>query len=693
MKISITIKQATLYLLLLLFSTNLIAQDWEVLAPYPFSDYKRFNDIYVDDEGFGWMVGFNGDIRKTVNGGETWEDLNTGFPYILEVVDYIPSTNGMKAIISSNDGLILTTDGGNTWEATATDLINSFLAIEVLPSGIIFVSSHNGELIKSTDAGESWEILLSDFEEDIQDLSFINDSKGWATTREGIVFQTLDGGENWTLLVETGYNQTKQMHFFDDNTGVLTAQGTFLKTTDGGLTWNELEASGAPVVAEELLALDENNMMLLAGNGYYVYITTDGGDNWSGPIVVEYGDIESLHATASGQIWAVGTRDVVLHSEDTGVTWTELFPADKSSIRSVNFLDENVGFIGKFTRLLKTVDGGETWELAADIGPHIFDIEFLANGEMLCSVGSNGIIRSTDGGFNWTVSIEETGFIRGIYQTPNGTLFAAVASNYLGGNSILRSTDNGESWEETELAQDIDIYNTDFPTDLLGFAFGDDGIARTTDGGDNWEILDVEYSGILQDVFFLNENNGWLLTHTTMYETTDGGNTWTESNAPNGLFRKIRFYDENNGITLGGTALSGFIYTTTNGGETWEEEYFGNYNLEELAIVENSDGIYTWVVGTGGIVLRKSDLIESINERKIAPLAIYPNPANEVVFLKNIENNGTLSLYDAQGRLIWQKSLNHSDDYPVSVNNLAKGIYYFYFSDGEKEWGTRWVKE
>ena len=57
---------------------------------------------------------------------------------------------------------------------------------------------------------------------------------------------------------------------------------------------------------------------------------------------------------------------------------------------------------------------------------------------------------------------------------------------------------------------------------------------------------------------------------------------------------------------------------------------------------------------------------------------IFPNPANDVLYLNfKMENyqNGNVSLFDLNGKLVQQSVLNYSNN-KLNINDLQKGIYF-----------------
>ena len=63
----------------------------------------------------------------------------------------------------------------------------------------------------------------------------------------------------------------------------------------------------------------------------------------------------------------------------------------------------------------------------------------------------------------------------------------------------------------------------------------------------------------------------------------------------------------------------------------------------------------------------------SNNDFEISDVVNYPNPANDVVQIKNIQGNKTIKISDINGRIVSQ---TNTDSNLFSVAFLTKGFYF-----------------
>ena len=110
-------------------------------------------------------------------------------------------------------------------------------------------------------------------------------------------------------------------------------------------------------------------------------------------------------AWAGPRVVAVGERGHVLYSVDAGKTWTQVQVPASANLTAVYFADAKNGWaVGHAQTILRTQDGGDTWELS-HFEPQdepLLDVSF-GDGPRGLAVGAYGVIYSTaDGGGVWS---------------------------------------------------------------------------------------------------------------------------------------------------------------------------------------------------------------------------------------------------------------------------------------------------
>lgn len=73
----------------------------------------RLNSVFFANQKYGWIVGAEGRIFQTVNGGKFWREQKSGVTADLNDVFFLDTAEGWA--IGNNGSILHTTTGGNIW--------------------------------------------------------------------------------------------------------------------------------------------------------------------------------------------------------------------------------------------------------------------------------------------------------------------------------------------------------------------------------------------------------------------------------------------------------------------------------------------------------------------------------------------------------------------------------------------------
>jgi photosystem II stability/assembly factor-like uncharacterized protein len=216
--------------------------------------------------------------------------------------------------------------------------------------------------------------------------------------------------------------------------------------------------------------------------------------------------------TAVGDLaWAVGHDGTILHSADGGQTWSvqrsdpwqpltddmEFNPRQGVPLLDVLMLDAQNGLaVGAYSLLLRTTDGGQTWnEVLINTGDGAASAgDALADDSAVADAGEGADAAAVEGEEDWSFSDadleldEETDpHLNAITRTGDGALFIVAERG-----AAFRSTDDGATWERLQLPYEGSMFG------VLGYpgqrviAFGMRGNAfESNDLGATWDTIDT----------------------------------------------------------------------------------------------------------------------------------------------------------------------------------------------------------
>ncbi|MBX7150854.1 hypothetical protein K1X84_04395 [bacterium] len=279
----------------------------------------------------------------------------------------------------------------------------------------------------------------------------------------------------------------------------------------------------------------------------------------------------------------------------TNLTWTQAYPTVHNGYAFViSPVNNNVVYIhdnveGAFK---VSYNGGVTWGKRGSItpGPGIRTIRVSPlDTSIIVMVGNSGILRSTNGGYNWD-NVQPEGSIDGEsidynFAHPDTMYFVDFYTS-----EFWLSADTGRTWQVRSVVpygNVCTIAADPFHPNVIVVGSGDTRIARSTDYGETWTLVktgneyfsecpkivwdkstpNMVYAAIQQDVNF------------SFYRSTDGGVTWNDMGLY-GIFMWGLDQDPDNGdLFIGvfgstGSAQHEFnlgIFRSADKGKSWQQ--------------------------------------------------------------------------------------------------------------------------
>jgi photosystem II stability/assembly factor-like uncharacterized protein len=277
-----------------------------------------------------------------------------------------------------------------------------------------------------------------------------------------------------------------------------------------------------------------------------------------------------IHFVNQNTGWACGQTGTILYTSDGGDDWTDLNAPPINYYSGIHFVDETTGWVVGFGgRVQRTTDAGVTWTVQnTPTQYNISDVQFV-NTNTGWTVGGKArtftdpireILCSSNGGATWTtqyfVSNEEP--LASIYFLDENYGWAVGAMS-----TIMKTSDGGNNWTIQMSGTGYEFEDVYFINRDTGWVVGQDlslqhyaVIFSTVDGGTTWSSQTFGSDDSFQGVYFVDKNNGWVVggsnNEAIILYTSDGGTNWIQQTAnTSNLLSAVNFSDENNGWAVG----------------------------------------------------------------------------------------------------------------------------------------------
>lgn len=502
---------------------------------------------------------------------------------------------------------------------------NQLNSVKYIDASTALAVGNKGTILKTTNDGQNWSILNSNTYSNLISISVIDQDTIYVSGKDLSVFKTTDGGNTWKGIREDllGNRNVSQVVFVTPAIGYLLGDGLEIyKTTDYGKTWIRMEVElNFQGVTSIYFTSADTGYATLWSNG--ILKTTDGGLTWKTITVPQLGPFNAIDFTNDSTAYLVGMLGEILKTTDAGENWqiqnNTPIVLSNSNLVSVDFIDENTGFVVGGRDILKTTDGGQHWEMAAQSTFDLHAVSFRDSLNGICAGGDwlheySCITTTSDGGKTWnesssTVTNRYIDKVRFVNLT---TGYAVGGNTDTFGGFILKTTNAGESWSTVNTKmQNYRMSDLSLPDENIIYTVGESGqVLKSDDAGASWLELSTNTRENLHAVSFLNATTGYVTgSNGVILKTTDGGETWNKQVSPidKDLY-SVYFKDTNTGyiVTYDWSIDScTVLLTTTDGGLNWKKRSIGRISYPTKLVFVNQDTAF--IAGSFGSILKTTD--------------------------------------------------------------------------------------
>ncbi|RZJ75906.1 MAG: T9SS type A sorting domain-containing protein [Flavobacterium sp.] len=279
----------------------------------------------------------------------------------------------------------------------------------------------------------------------------------------------------WAPVTSPTTGNLEAIDFIDANTGFIS--GGFVsrlyKTTDGGVTWTSF--SNFPMREVHFLnATTAYASSHVASQVGTMQKSVNGGTTFTGITPPNSSSYLGVYATSPTTAFFINTENKVLKTSNSGASVTSYtlgVTGSGNQVTDIHFSDANTGYICTITgNLFKTTNAGATWTLSpTGISASLRSIQFVT--PQIGYMGGSKVLKTINGGATWTEhTIPGSNSITAMsfYDANNGIVVGLSGK-------IFRTADGGNTWIPQVSGTTQHLRNVYFVDANTAVAVGDNG--------------------------------------------------------------------------------------------------------------------------------------------------------------------------------------------------------------------------
>jgi photosystem II stability/assembly factor-like uncharacterized protein len=297
------------------------------------------------------------------------------------------------------------------------------------------------------------------------DISMIGANFAWVVGRNSVLIRTTNGGYNWETLnqgVPPGV-EFKGVTFVDRYNGyAVGTNGVIIGSTDEGATW--VQQAYGPGNNLNAVRFSDYLRGIAVGDSGTVVRTRDSGTIWFPVRPIVRSRLTDVFYTDQENVWVCGDSGTIIHSADSGVSWSLQITGITRTLNAVFFINGNLGWSVGSNTILKTTDGGKTWSSrSVPPGPprslEFQDVCFADSLKGWIVDMDGSVLRTIDGGEHWTKfdALGRYGW------APLGKMGQFRGSNLIACGQvgdIATSLDSGKTWARQSFSLPPELLHT-----------------------------------------------------------------------------------------------------------------------------------------------------------------------------------------------------------------------------------------
>lgn len=279
----------------------------------------------------------------------------------------ISVSSGVAHVVGNQGTILFSSDGGNSWFFQSSGVDRILRSIHFIDANQGWIVGDAGTILTTSSSGGSWTNRSFVTVQNLLSVQFVNAQEGLVVGTRGLIIKTTDGGLSWNSLTSGVNLNLRAVHYIDKTTAIAVGDSlTIFRTTDGGTSWRNRRPAGLPstILGRSLLAVyfSSPTIGFTVGEAGMFFKSTDGGETWTRQTSFTGGELRSIYFVDQAIGWSAGKSGVIFKTTNSGASWGALSSGTNQDLNSAAFSNTSQGIVvASGGVILITRDGGTSW--------------------------------------------------------------------------------------------------------------------------------------------------------------------------------------------------------------------------------------------------------------------------------------------------------------------------------------------
>jgi photosystem II stability/assembly factor-like uncharacterized protein len=277
-----------------------------------------------------------------------------------------------------------------------------------------------------------------------------------------------------------------KVQFFNEQIGFIVGgsrfmEACFLKTTDGGATWTRVDLSFAPE-KKAIYGIDisPTGKLITVGYGGTIFVSNDTGKTFQYVQHNSWREFQDVSIRSDDSCVIVGgiafASGFVTRMKTNGEAANIMQEEWKAEMSDVNMLTDQVGYISGFGAVLKTINGGLTWDFTNAQNDYFKAMCWLNESEGVIVGYEGSIMKTFDAGKTWDVLRNGNSITKPKFHFLNMASNGKDAIVAVGEKGLVMVSENrGANWKQLKDFTKEDIRGVEFVNSTTYYVVGSNG--------------------------------------------------------------------------------------------------------------------------------------------------------------------------------------------------------------------------